>query len=250
MRQWLFGISVLCLSLSSAIQPVSAQTPQTVKGETIVLAQASPQDAKLAIAQLYQAMDDALNRRDLKRYGSFMAPEYTVTGLDKTVRNRQQMLQTTAENFQVLRQLKIQTQLKQIKVDGKTATVTGVMNFRGIATNPDNAQETRTVVGQQSFQEVVQLAGQQWKVLTARTLSQKTQVEPKPNQQTSDRNYDQVMAMGASAASGCYQSARLNDCAKFDRIQAKLSTLCATDQQACRILTDLTLYANTLQLGK
>jgi hypothetical protein len=170
--------------------------------------------------------------------------------LDKTVKNRQQMLQTTAENFRVFRQLKTQTQLKQIKVDGTTATVTGEMNFRGTATNPDNAQETRVVAGQQSFQETLQLVGQAWKVVTARTLSQKTQVEPKPKQQTSDRDYTQVSLMGMSAASGCYQQGRLDDCAKFERIVTTLATWCETDSQACQVSMDLVAYAQMIQYGK
>jgi ketosteroid isomerase-like protein len=250
MRKWVLGIAVLGVSLSSGIQPVSAQTPQTVNGAMIALTPASPQAAKQAIAQLYQAMDDALNQRDVTRLGSFMAPEYTSTGLDEIVKNRQQSLQTTAEGFRMFPQLKSQTQLKQIKIDGKTATVNGVTSFRGTAINPNNAQDTRAIAGEQSFQDVLQLVGQEWKVVTSRTLSQKLQVEPSPKQQTRDRDYTQVSLMGMNAASGCYQQGRLDDCAKFERIVATLATWCESDSQACQVSMDLLGYVQMIQYGK
>jgi ketosteroid isomerase-like protein len=241
MRQWLFGISVLCLSLSSAIQTVSAQTPPAVKGATIELAQASSQDAKQAIVQLYQSMDDALNQRDMQRLGSFMAPEYTVTGLDKTVKNRQQFLQMSVENLQVLQQLKTQTQLKQIKIDGKMATVTGVTTFRGMLTDPNNAQASGGVMGEQSFQDVLQLVGPEWKLVTTVTRSEKTQVEPLPNPPTKTSNHDtmQAFSLGMSAIHGCYDESRLEDCEKLNRMRSTLSTWCSTDSEACRVWSSL-----------
>jgi ketosteroid isomerase-like protein len=246
MRQWLFGISVLCLSLSATTQNVSAQTPPMVKGATIELAQASPQDVKRAITQFYQEMDDALNQRDVKRLGSFLAPEYTVTGVDKTVKNRQQFLQTTVENLQLVQQLKIQTQLKQIKVDGKTATVIGVAAFRGIIADPSNAQASRAVVGEQSFQDVLQLVGPEWKLVTTMTRSENWQAEPQPNQPTKTSNHDtrKAFTLGKSAINGCYNEhnkSRLEDCNELRQIQSTLSQWCFddSDREACSTLRSL-----------
>jgi ketosteroid isomerase-like protein len=249
MRQLVLGISVLCLSLSSEIQQALAQSAGDINGATIELAQASPKQVKQAIVETYKAIDDALTQGDVKRYGSFIAPEYTSTLPDKSVKNRQQMLQKTTENFRVFRQLKVQTQLKQVKIDGKTATVNGVMNIRAVATNPDNPQETRAFAAQQSFQDVLHLIGQEWKVVTSRTLSQKNQVEPHPNQQTGGRNYDQVTLMGMSAANGCYKDGRLDDCARLERIVTTLATWCETDSQACQVSQELLLYVQMITSG-
>jgi ketosteroid isomerase-like protein len=241
MRQWLFGISVLCLSWSATTQNVSAQTPPMVKGATIELAQASPQDAKRAIEQLYKSIDDATGQRDLKRLDSFYAPEYTSTATDKTVQTRQQMFQMTAKNFQLLRQVKSQTQLKQIKIDGATATVNGVTSLRGIVADPNNVQETRSIVGQQSFQDVLKLVGQEWKLVTTVTRSVNLRAEPQPSQPPKTSNHDtmQAFSLGMTAIHGCYDKSRLEDCEKWHRIRATLSTWCSTDSDACYVLSSL-----------
>lgn len=87
---------------------------------------ADEQADKQAIMKVYRASNEAVQRKDVNQVYADYAPEYTSIDQNGKLRNLEQSRQQTQQFFQTTRQINVQDEIKQIQINGQTATVMGV----------------------------------------------------------------------------------------------------------------------------
>jgi ketosteroid isomerase-like protein len=210
------------------------------------VASANEATDKQAITNTYQAINAAFERKDINQYFSYLAPEYTYIGVDGKLINLKQQRQQTQEFFRNVRQIKIDYEIKQIDINGPTATVVGVENYSGTMTDPQNPQVTKPFDGGSTYQNIWKRTNYGWKIISTRILLlNNTNTQQQSNQTNNQRDisfYYQANNLANAAIEQCYREKNLEECEKLNKIKYTLNTWCGQgDANAC--------FYSTLILG-
>lgn len=213
--------------------------------------QASKQADKQAIIQVYQAMNAAIERKDINQLYSHYAPEYSSIGLDGRSTNLQQQSQEIQKFFQILSKIKARSEFKQIQISGQTATVVGVGYISGILTDPKNPQVYKPISLESTSQDIWKRTSSGWKLTNTHTLSLKntstknasTRPRQQANQTGNSRIYEQAHQEAIILIDSCYHDKNVEDCNKLNKIESTLKSLCSqNDSQACDTYTSVMQY--------
>jgi|GEM_PF-4987938 len=197
---------------------------------------------KQAITNAYQAINAAFERKDIDRVFSYYAQEYTSIGVDGKLINLKQQRQQTQEFFRNVRQINVDNEIKQIQINGSTATVVGVANVSGTMTDPQNPQVNKPFKGGTTDQDIWKRTNYGWKIISTHTLSvNNTNTQQQSNQTNNQRDisfYMQANNLANAAIEQCYRQKNLEECDKLNKIKYTLNTWCGQgDANACNTVT-------------
>ncbi|NMG06589.1 nuclear transport factor 2 family protein [Brasilonema sp. UFV-L1] len=220
-------------------QPVLAITLLAATVFITNVAYADEQTDKQAIIEAYRKYDAAIERKDINQTFADYAPEFTIVRLNGKLTNLKQERQQTQKSFQNVRQIKVHNEIKQIQINGQTATVIGVGHSKAIISNSKNPQVPVPYSSISQYQDSWKRTNSGWKLISNRVLQQRAnlrrnnqrsnnQIRRSPNSLSMLEYYNQ----GSDAIERCYE--RGQHCEKMNRIQNILMSKCAQgNRDAC-----------------
>lgn len=133
---------------------------------------ADEQADKQAIMEAYRAYDAAIERKDVNQVFADYAPEYTLIRQNGKLINLEQSRQETRQYFQTLRQINVNNEIKEIQINGQTATVIGIRYTSAIISNPKNPQVPVPYSSVGQYQDIWKRTPGGWKLISTHVLNQ------------------------------------------------------------------------------
>ncbi|MHC0062795.1 nuclear transport factor 2 family protein [Nostoc sp. UIC 10890] len=155
---------------------VAFTTLLTVTLATSSVVYADEQGDKQAIIEAYRALKTAVERKDVNQVYAYYAPEYTLIRQNGKLLNLEQSRQDTQQYFQTIRQINVHDEIKQIQINGQTATVIGIGYSSAIISNPKNPQVPVPVSAVSQYQDIWKRTSSGWKVISTHVLNQNVAV--------------------------------------------------------------------------
>jgi ketosteroid isomerase-like protein len=137
---------------------------------------------KQGIMEAYRAYDAAIERKDVNQVYADYAPEYTLIGQDGKLRNLEQSRQDTQQYFRTVRQINVHNEIKQIQINGQTATVIGTGYTSAIISNPKNPQVSVPFSRVSQYQDIWKRTPGGWKLISTHVLQQNAAGGQQPSQ--------------------------------------------------------------------
>lgn len=131
---------------------------------------ADEQADKQAIMEAYRAINAAIERKDVNQLFADHAPEYTLIRQNGELTNLEQQRQVWRQSFQTIRQIKVSDEIKQIQINGQTATVIRIVYTSAIISNPKNPQVPLPYSAVGQYQNIWKRTPGGWKVLNTNVL--------------------------------------------------------------------------------
>lgn len=131
---------------------------------------ADEQADKQAIMKASRAFDAAIERKDVNQAFADRAPEYTLIDRNGKLTNLEQNRQGWRQSFQTIRQINLNNEIKQIQINGQTATVISIEYRSVIISNPKNPQVPVRYSGVGQYQHIWKRTPGGWKLLNTNVL--------------------------------------------------------------------------------
>ncbi|NMG21039.1 nuclear transport factor 2 family protein [Brasilonema bromeliae] len=131
---------------------------------------ADEQADKQAIMKAYAAYNAAIERKDVNQIFADYAPEFTIIRPNGKLTNLEQERQQTQNDFKNIRQIKAHDEIKQIQINGQTATVIGIGYTSAIGSNPNNPQVPVPFSNVSQYQDIWKRTPGGWKLISTHVL--------------------------------------------------------------------------------
>ncbi len=131
---------------------------------------ASEQADKQAIMKAYGAMNAAVGRKDVNQMYADYAPEFTLIEQNGKLINLEQSRQMSQQFLQNTRQINVHDEIKQIQINGQTATVMGTGYTSAIGSNPKNPQVLVPFSSVSQYQDIWKRTPSGWKLISTHVL--------------------------------------------------------------------------------
>ncbi len=138
-------------------------------------------DAKKEIQALYDKMDVAAAKKDVKGMTASLDPNYVAISAQGQKMTLQQMKGQLTQIMTMLKEIKTKTVILKIALKGKTATVNTKQSLTSNGTNPQSQQAMKLEVRDTSTNTWVK-SGTTWKLKETKSLSSKQFLNGKPIQ--------------------------------------------------------------------
>lgn len=138
-------------------------------------------DAKKEIQALYDKMDAAAAKKDVKGMTASLDPNYVAVSASGQKMTLQQMKGQMTQLMAMLKEIKTKTVIQKITLKGKTATVNSKQSLTSTGTNPQSQQPMKIEVQDTSTNTWVK-SGATWKLKETKSLSTKQFLNGKPIQ--------------------------------------------------------------------
>lgn len=131
---------------------------------------ADEQADKQAIMKAYGAYDAAVERKDVNQVYADHAPEFTFIDQNGKLINLERSRQMSQQFLQNTRQINIHNEIKQIQINGQTATVIGTGYISAIGSNPKNPQVLVPFSSVSQYQDIWKRTPGGWKLISTHVL--------------------------------------------------------------------------------
>jgi ketosteroid isomerase-like protein len=160
-------------------QPIIAFTTLLTATLTMTgVVSADEQADKQAIMKAYGAYDAAVERKDVNQVYADHAPEYTFIEQNGKLLNLEQSRQMSQQFLQNTRQINVHNEIKQIQINGQTATVIGTGYISAIGSNPKNPQVLIPFSRVSQYQDIWKRTPDGWKLISTHVLQSNVNGQP------------------------------------------------------------------------